>query len=255
MLLTRFQCLGRRQWGELCDGGQTIAVLAGSPFEGTLERSGRELAIEAVKLLPSATPTKIVCVGSNYRAHCLEMGRPIPDVPTLFLKPPSALVAHGEAIELPPDVGRVDFEGELAVVMGRRIRRANAQEAADAALGLTILNDVTARELQRKDVQFTRAKGFDTFCPVGPVVATGLRPDALQLTTRVNGTVVQSSPISDQIFGVWELVSFVSHVMTLEPGDVVSTGTPSGVGPLVAGDRVAVTVSGVGTLENPVVSS
>lgn len=253
MQLIHFYCMGRRQWGEVLGGQEGIRVLSGTPWEGELSDTGHVLSFDAIHPLPACRPSKIVCVGSNYRRHCEEMGRPIPEVPKLFIKPPSALLADGGVIELPPGVGRVDFEGELAVVIGRRARRIKAGEAANYVLGSTILNDVTARDIQRADVQFTRAKGFDTFCPLGPWIETDVDPSDLALSTTVNGTVKQDSRTSDMIFGPMALVSFVSHVMTLEPGDVISTGTPSGVGKLEEGDEVAITIEGIGTLTNPVV--
>jgi 2-keto-4-pentenoate hydratase/2-oxohepta-3-ene-1,7-dioic acid hydratase in catechol pathway len=202
----------------------------------------------------TAAPSKIVCVGTNYRAHAAEMGKPLPDEPLLFLKPPSAIIGPGQAIVRPRGYERVDYEGELAVVIGRRARRVPPERALEHVAGLTCLNDVTVRDLQKKDVQFTRAKGFDTFCPVGPRVASGLDPSRLRLETRVNGKVRQSSSTADLIFDVPALVAFVSRVMTLEEGDLISTGTPSGVGNLEPGDLVEVEIEGIGVLANPVVS-
>jgi len=251
--LLRFYAFGRTSWGRFHDG--EVQVLDGSPFEGAgLQPTDTVVSAEAVEWLPPTAPTKIVCIGSNYRAHCVEMGRAVPAVPKLFLKPPSALLAHGGAIRR-PDVGRVDFEGELAVVIGRRASGISPAEVERHLLGCTVLNDVTARELQRADVQFTRAKGFDTFCPVGPWIDTDVDPEDLAIETKVNGEVKQSSRTSDMVFGVRELVSFISNVMTLQPGDIVSTGTPSGVGPIVAGDRIAMTIEGIGLLENEVIDA
>jgi 2-keto-4-pentenoate hydratase/2-oxohepta-3-ene-1,7-dioic acid hydratase in catechol pathway len=199
-------------------------------------------------------PSKIVCIGTNYRAHAVEMGKPLPDEPLLFMKPPSALIGPGEAIVRPPGYQRVDHEGELAVVIGRRARRVERGRALEHVAGFTCLNDVTVRDLQKKDVQFTRAKGFDTFCPVGPRVVPGLDPSALRIETRVNGQVRQSSTTADLIFDVPTLIAFVSGVMTLEEGDLLSTGTPSGVGNLEPGDRVEIEIEGIGVLENPVIA-
>ena len=198
-------------------------------------------------------PTKIVCIGANYRAHVAEMGKQVPEEPVLFMKPPSALLPAGEPIVRPRGYGRVDFEGELALVIGRRARRVSAPRALDVVLGLTIVNDVTVRDLQAKDGQWTRAKGFDSFCPLGPHIAVGLDPSDLRITTRVNGEIRQDSRTSDLIFAVPFLIEFISRHMTLEPGDVISTGTPSGVGNLVPGDQVAVEIEGIGVLENPVI--
>jgi 2-keto-4-pentenoate hydratase/2-oxohepta-3-ene-1,7-dioic acid hydratase in catechol pathway len=198
-------------------------------------------------------PSKIVCIGANYRAHVAEMGKEVPEEPVLFMKPASAMVAAGEPIVRPRGYKRVDFEGELALVIGRRARRVSAARALDVILGLTIVNDVTVRDLQAKDGQWTRAKGFDSFCPLGPHIVAGLDPRDLRLVTRVNGEVKQDSRTSDLIFGVPFLIEFITRHMTLEPGDVISTGTPSGVGNLAPGDRVAIEIEGIGVLENPVI--
>jgi 2-keto-4-pentenoate hydratase/2-oxohepta-3-ene-1,7-dioic acid hydratase in catechol pathway len=197
-------------------------------------------------------PSKVVGVGLNYRAHAAEMGKAIPDEPLLFLKPPSALIGPGEAIALPPGYQRIDFEGELGIVIGTRARRVEKEQALDVVAGYTCVNDVTVRDLQVKDVQYTRAKGFDSFCPNGPRVAAGLDPSDLTIETRVNGEVRQRSSTSDMIFDVPAIVAFVSGVMTLEPGDLITTGTPPGVGPLAPGDRVEIEIEGIGVLENPV---
>jgi 2-keto-4-pentenoate hydratase/2-oxohepta-3-ene-1,7-dioic acid hydratase in catechol pathway len=198
-------------------------------------------------------PSKIVCVGTNYRAHAAEMNKPVPDEPLLFMKPPSALAAAGEPIVRPRGYKRVDFEGELAFVVSRRARRVPAARALDHVLGFTCLNDVTVRDLQVKDGQFTRAKGFDGFCPLGPVIRAGLDPSDLRLVTRLNGEIKQDSSTSDLIFSVPQLVEFISRYMTLEAGDIVSTGTPSGVANLSPGDTVEIEIQGIGKLSNPVV--
>jgi len=200
------------------------------------------------------SPTKIIGVGLNYRAHALEMGKPLPEEPLLFLKPPSALIPPGAAIVRPPGYARVDYEGELAIVIGKRARRVARERALDFVRGFTCLNDVTVRDLQKKDVQYTRAKGFDTFCPVGPRVAEGLDPAKLAIETRLNGEVRQRSTTADLIFDVPTLVWFISHVMTLEEGDLISTGTPPGVGNLTPGDRVEIEIEGIGILDNPVIA-
>lgn len=200
--------------------------------------------------LPS--PGKIIAVGLNYRSHAAELGMTVPDEPILFMKPPSALIGDGEAIVLPPGAGQVDYEAELAVVIGKRARSVTAAEAPGFILGYTCANDVTARELQAKDGQWTRSKSFDTFCPVGPAVETGTpAPEAL-VELVLNGEVRQSAPLSDMIFPPLQLVEFISGIMTLEPGDVILTGTPPGVGALASGDMAAVRVAGVGVLENTV---
>jgi 2-keto-4-pentenoate hydratase/2-oxohepta-3-ene-1,7-dioic acid hydratase in catechol pathway len=199
-------------------------------------------------------PSKIVCVGQNYRAHVAEMGHQVPSEPILFLKAPSALAGSGEPIVRPAGYTRVDFEGELALVIGRRARRIDPVRAMDYVLGLSCLNDVTVRDFQEKDGQWTRAKGMDGFCPFGPLIRAGLDPSDLRLTSRVNGQVKQDSRTSDLIFPVAQLLEFITRYITLEPGDIVSTGTPSGVGNLTAGDVVEVEIEGVGVLSNPVVA-
>lgn len=195
-------------------------------------------------------PSKIVCVGRNYRAHAKELGNEVPSEPLLFLKPPSAVIADGESIVLPRESARVEHEGELAVVIGKRARRVKAEDVPSVIEGYTVANDVTARDLQRKDVQFTRGKGFDTFCPIGPaLVRERPSPDAA-ISVTVNGTRRQHGFLRDMVFSIDVLVAFISDVMTLEPGDVILTGTPEGVGPLLDGDVVEVSIEGVGALRN-----
>ncbi len=209
-----------------------------------------------VKLLAPVSPSKIVCVGRNYKDHAAELGNPMPDEPLLFLKPPSAIVGHEEAIQLPAASSRVEHEGELGVVIGRRTHRlGDSENPLDYVLGYTCVNDVTARDLQRRDVQFTRAKSFDTFCPIGPFIVTGVDPFDLQVETHVNGQMRQRGRTAAMAFPVSYLIRYISHIMTLEAGDVISTGTPAGVGPLVAGDVCEVVVENVGTLGNPVRAS
>jgi 2-keto-4-pentenoate hydratase/2-oxohepta-3-ene-1,7-dioic acid hydratase in catechol pathway len=199
-------------------------------------------------------PSKIIGIGLNYRAHALEMGKGLPEEPLMFLKPRSAMIANGEAIERPAGYDRVDFEGELGVVIGQRARRVPRERALEVVLGMVCVNDVTVRDLQKRDVQYSRAKGFDTFCPIGPRIVAGVDPTKLALVTRVNGVVRQDSTTADLIFDVPTLISFVSNYMTLEPGDVISTGTPSGVGNLTPGDVVEIEVEGIGVLRNPVIA-
>jgi 2-keto-4-pentenoate hydratase/2-oxohepta-3-ene-1,7-dioic acid hydratase in catechol pathway len=204
-------------------------------------------------------PSKIVCVGRNYAAHARELGNALPTEPVLFLKPPSALIGDGATIVLPRASARVEHEGEIGVVIGRRVRGANEAEASAAIGGITCVNDVTARDLQKTDAQWTRAKGFDTFCPWGPriLAVDGARFDfgALEVWCRVNGKLRQHGRARDMAFNIPFLVAYISRVMTLEPGDLVATGTPGGVGPLVAGDVVEVEVSGVGVLRNSVAAA
>jgi 2-keto-4-pentenoate hydratase/2-oxohepta-3-ene-1,7-dioic acid hydratase in catechol pathway len=197
-------------------------------------------------------PSKIVCVGRNYAEHAKELGNEAPPEPILFLKAPSSVLAPEGTIIRPPQSQRVDFEGELAIVIGRQARNVRRADWRGYVLGFTCGNDVTARDLQKKDVQFTRAKSFDTFCPIGPVIETDLDPSALNLVTRVNGEVKQKGNTRDMIFPCGFLVEFISSVMTLCPGDVILTGTPAGVGPLQSGDVVEVEIDGIGTLRNHV---
>ena len=219
----------------------------------TASASGPPVNLSEARLHAPVTPSKIVCVGRNYREHAAELGNPMPDEPLLFLKPPSAIVGPEEAVLLPEISERVEHEGELGVVIGRRATRLGADDdPLSYVFGYTCLNDVTARDLQRRDVQFTRGKSFDTFCPVGPHVVTGLDPTDLRVTTRVNGETRQNARTSAMAFPVGFLIRYISQVMTLLPGDLIATGTPAGVGPLRAGDAVEVEVEGVGVLRNTV---
>jgi 2-keto-4-pentenoate hydratase/2-oxohepta-3-ene-1,7-dioic acid hydratase in catechol pathway len=205
-----------------------------------------------VELLPPVQPSKIVCVGRNYAAHAAEHNAEVPSEPMTFLKPPSALIGPGVAIELPANAGRIDHEAELVIVIGRRIRHATRENALDAVLGYTCANDVSARDYQKKDGQWGRAKGFDTFCPLGPWIVTDLDPSDLAIRCTVNDAVQQDSRTSNMVFDVPALITFISSVMTLEPGDIILTGTPAGVSPLSSGDVVRVEIEGIGTLENPI---
>jgi 2-keto-4-pentenoate hydratase/2-oxohepta-3-ene-1,7-dioic acid hydratase in catechol pathway len=214
---------------------------------------GEPLSFKDVKFLSPTRPTKIVAVGLNYRAHAEEMGKPIPEEPLIFLKPSTAVISNKMKIVLPKMSDRVDYEGELAVVIGRKCRKVSPEEAKEYILGYSCFNDVTARDLQKKDVQYTRAKSFDTFGPYGPWINTDIDPIGLRIETRVNGEVRQRGNTEDMIFSPFELVSFVSQIMTLLPGDVISTGTPPGVGPLNPDDRVEVEIEGIGSLINYVV--
>jgi 2-keto-4-pentenoate hydratase/2-oxohepta-3-ene-1,7-dioic acid hydratase in catechol pathway len=200
-------------------------------------------------------PAKILGVGLNYRAHAAEMKKALPDEPLFFMKPSSALIGPGEAIVRPRDWQRMDFEGELGVIIGRTCRRVPREKALEVVGGFTVVNDVTVRDLQVKDVQYTRAKGFDTFCPVGPrvVPAGAIDPGNCRIVTRVNGKVRQDSTTADMIFDVAAIIAVASRCMTLEAGDLITTGTPPGVGPLVAGDVVEIEIEGIGALSNPVI--
>jgi 2-keto-4-pentenoate hydratase/2-oxohepta-3-ene-1,7-dioic acid hydratase in catechol pathway len=237
------------------DGGAIFFAEEEAIFGRRFEpRDAKEsVPLDEARLVVPVAPTKIVCVGRNYREHAAELGNEMPAEPLLFLKAPSSLIGHEEAITLTPYSERVEHEGELAVVIGRKARDiTDAENPLDYVLGYTCANDVTARDLQKRDVQFTRAKSFDTFCPVGPFVVTDIDPLDLLVETRVNGEVRQRGRTSQMAFSVPFLVRFVSRMMTLEAGDLISTGTPAGVGPLRDGDTVEVEVENVGTLRNPV---
>lgn len=210
-----------------------------------------EVSIEEVRLIAPVSPSKIVCVGRNYKEHAAELGNPMPTEPLLFLKAPSSIIGPEEDIELPPESKQVEHEGELAVVIGRLARRLQPDDdSLHYVMGYTCLNDVTARDLQRKDVQFTRGKSFDTFCPLGPVIETNLNPLDVEVATRVNGEIRQRGRTSQMAFPVPMLIRYISHIMTLYPGDVIATGTPAGVSRLSTGDTVEVEVEGIGTLRN-----
>lgn len=228
-----------------------VGLIEGSPY-GDFRRLEAELNLDAVELLAPVQPSKIICVGRNYVDHAKEHGVDVPEVPMLFLKPPSALIGHGKPIVLPPQSNQVEHEAELTVVIGKRGRWISPGEAMDYVFGYTIGNDVTARDLQRRDGQWTRGKGFDTFCPVGPWIETELDTYDLLVTCRVNGDVRQMASTRDMVFSIPQLIAFASSVMTLEPGDLLLTGTPAGVSPLSAGDVVEVSIEGIGALSNPV---
>ncbi|MDX6693647.1 MAG: hypothetical protein QOF02_1250 [Blastocatellia bacterium] len=234
--------------------GETIHPLtSANPFDSPLRTSEDKISLSEVRLLAPVMPSKIVCVGRNYRDHAAELGNSMLTEPLLFFKPPSAIIAPLEAIELPVQSNQVEHEGELGVVIGRSARRlAVTDDALAYVLGYTCVNDVTARDLQRKDVQFTRAKSFDTFCPVGPWIETALGPNDLAVTARVNGEVKQQARTSAMAFSVPAIIRYISQIMTLYPGDLIATGTPAGVSRLKAGDVVEVEVEGIGVLSNSV---
>jgi 2-keto-4-pentenoate hydratase/2-oxohepta-3-ene-1,7-dioic acid hydratase in catechol pathway len=235
-----------------------VAELGGHPFGAAdaIRFTGARYPVADVRLLAPVLPSKVVAIGKNYAAHAREMGGEAPDEPVIFLKPSTSVAGPVDAIVRPVRLSnRVDYEGELAVVIGRLCRDVPAERAAESIFGYTCANDVTARDLQAKDGQWARAKGFDTFCPLGPWIETELDPADLELTTTVNGETRQQSRTSLLLHGVAELVSYVSAVMTLLPGDVLLTGTPDGVGPLERGDQVSVRIEGIGTLSNRVVDS
>jgi 2-keto-4-pentenoate hydratase/2-oxohepta-3-ene-1,7-dioic acid hydratase in catechol pathway len=229
---------------------EMLHPVSGSVF-GRFRVDKKGLPIGRVKLLPPIKPTKIIGVGRNYRAHSREMGNPLPEEPMLFLKPPSALIGPGGTILYPDASRRVDFEGELAVVIKKEARHlADDADPMDFVLGYTCFNDVTARDLQTRDVQFTRAKSFDTFAAVGPCIAVGIDPSRLRVKTFLNGKVKQSASTASMVFPVPFLIRYISWIMTLLPGDIIATGTPAGVGPMSPGDRVDVQIENVGVLSN-----
>lgn len=230
-----------------------LVVLAGDPLFAGYETTGDRVPIaDAVILAPVIPRSKIVCVGKNYHDHAAEMGGEAPEEPLLFLKPNTAVIGPGDAIVRPAISERTEHEGELAVVIGRIAKNVSVEHALDHVLGYTIANDVTARDLQRKDGQWTRAKGFDTFCPLGPTINTDFDPATATLQTRVNGEVRQKAPLTDMIHSVADIIAHASAVFTLLPGDVILTGTPAGVGEFVAGDTVEVEITGLGILRNTV---
>jgi 2-keto-4-pentenoate hydratase/2-oxohepta-3-ene-1,7-dioic acid hydratase in catechol pathway len=248
----RVEVEGRARWAEVV--GDALHLLYDSPF--SLSPQGREatLSLASAKWLPVSPASKVVAIGQNYRKHAEEMGKTVPVEPLIFTKPMTALNAHLSPIVLPPASEEVHYEAELALVIGKLLKNASLEEAAAGIFALTCFNDVTARDIQKREVQHTRAKGYDTFASCGPVMVTGLSPDDLRIQCRVNGVTKQDSRTSDMVHKSAALVSFISHVMTLLPGDLVSTGTPSGVGALKSGDVVEVELEGIGVLRNPVTS-
>ena len=250
MQIVRFRAGGKTRYGGL--EGASVVEYSGTPWS-VFRRGRRRYALRQVLLLAPTVPSKIVAVGLNYRDHAVEMNMPLPEEPRIFLKPVSAIVGPDDPIVLPPQSARVEHEAELAVVMKRRCHNVAAERARDYVLGYTCLNDVTARDIQARDRGPTRAKAFDTFCPLGPCIATDIDPNAATVEALVNGIVRQSGSTKDFVFPVEDLIARVSEVMTLLPGDVIATGTPAGVGPLHAADRVEIRIDGVGVLKNPVV--
>jgi 2-keto-4-pentenoate hydratase/2-oxohepta-3-ene-1,7-dioic acid hydratase in catechol pathway len=249
MKLIRFLGQGRPSLGIL--SGNEVSELDGdffTPFR-TLKTS---ILFSQIQLLPPCTPSKIIAVGLNYRDHAKELNLPVPDTPIVFLKPPTAVIGPGEAVLYPATSSQVDYEAELGVVIKDRIRNISPSSARDHILGYTCANDVTARDLQKNDGQWTRAKSFDTFCPVGPWIETDLNPEDLLIESYLNGERRQSSRTSQFIFTVDSLVSFISGIMTLEPGDLIITGTPAGIGPMKPGDEIEVRIEGIGSLKNTV---
>ncbi len=240
--------------GAVQPGDDVVRILQGTFFEDPIP-TGEEVPIDDVRLLAPILPSKLVCVGKNYAAHAAEFGMTVPEEPLLFLKPSTAVIGPHDPIRLLPISKRVDYEGEMAVVIGRLARDVRAEEAYRVILGYTCANDVTLRDLQKTDDQWARAKGFDGSCPLGPWIETVVDPNDVRLWTRLNGDTVQSGRSQDMVYGVATLIEYITSFMTLLPGDVLLTGTPEGVGRLSDGDVVEVEVEGVGTLSNPVVGS
>jgi 2-keto-4-pentenoate hydratase/2-oxohepta-3-ene-1,7-dioic acid hydratase in catechol pathway len=235
-------------------GAETVVPISGHPF-GELQLAGPPRPLADVRLVAPVLPSKIVAVGRNYADHAAELGNEVPAEPLIFLKPSTSIIGPYETIAYPTELSsRVDYEGELAVIIGRLCREVTVERAPEVIFGYTCANDVTARDLQKSDPQWTRGKGFDTFCPLGPWVTTDLDTSDLELTTTLAGEVKQTGRTSQFIFGIPHLIAYISQVMTLVPGDVILTGTPAGVGPMQVGDQVSVTIDGIGTLTNRVVA-
>jgi len=241
----------REEYGILLD--ERIRVIDGTPFDDIIKQTDLYRDASAVKLLAPCLPSKVVAVGVNYRSHGEEMSHQIPDEPLIFIKPSTSVIGPGDSIVYPESSKRVDYEGELGVVIKMETRHVSRPEAPDYILGYTCVNDVTARDIQASDKQWTRSKSFDTFCPIGPCIETELDPDNAQLETLLNGQLKQKTSTGDLVFPVYELVSFISRVMTLLPGDVIATGTTSGIGPMQRGDTIEVKIDNIGTLRNRVV--
>ncbi|WP_345764213.1 fumarylacetoacetate hydrolase family protein [Diaminobutyricibacter sp. McL0608] len=252
MKIARFSHEGALSYG-IVDENELV-VLAADPMFAGFDTTGERVPLSKVSslLAPVIPRSKVVAVGKNYREHAAEMGGEAPEAPLLFLKPNTAVIGPGDTIVLPPQSQQVDFEGELAIVIGRIAKNVPAANFADYVFGYTVANDVTARDLQKTDGQWARAKGFDTFCPLGPVIETEFDPSVATLRTRVNGELKQDGVLSDMVHGIAEIVEYASSVWTLLPADVILTGTPAGVGPIVDGDIVEIEISGIGSLSNPV---
>ncbi|MCW5874577.1 MAG: fumarylacetoacetate hydrolase family protein [Anaerolineales bacterium] len=249
MRIIRYQEQSAARYGWVLD--DKAGPIEGDPY-GAFQRGEATIPLAGLTLLPPVTPSKIVCVGRNYVAHAKELGNEVPEVPMLFLKPPSSVLAPGGTIVLPPQTQQVEHEAELTVVIGKRGRWIEPDDVKDHILGYTIANDITARDLQKRDGQWTRGKGFDTFCPFGPWVETEFDPADAVVTCTVNGELRQMGSTRDMIFSVRQLLAYISSVMTLEPGDLVLTGTPAGVGPLKEGDELVTSIEGLGELRNAV---
>ncbi len=249
MKFVRYQVRGKIFYGLLEE--DIVQEISGSIF-GDFETTSAKYKLQEIRLLAPAEPTKIICVGLNFRDHIEELGDKIPEYPSHFLKPLTTVIGPEDPILYPRIARQVDYEGELAVVVKDRVKDVSVEEALNHVLGYTCFNDVTERELSRRQGQLTRSKGFDTFAAFGPCIATGLDPSRLTIRTRLNGKLMQDGRTQDMVFTVAFLISYISQCMTLLPGDLISTGTPKGVGPIIPGDVVEVEIEGIGTLRNPV---
>jgi len=248
----RFQVGSRESWG-IVENDKTVTAVLGNPFTGWTEQK-RRYDLTDLKLLPPASPSKVVCVGLNYRKHAAESGMEIPKEPLLFFKPPSAVIGPEEGVIYSPLTQRLDYECELAIVFGKTAKNVPVEKAFEYIAGFTCANDISARDLQRQDGQWARAKGMDTFCPLGPFLVNEIDPVGLRIQTRLNGQIKQDSNTGDMVFKPDFLVHFVSRAFTMQPGDVIITGTPEGIGPMQVGDRVEVIIEKIGTLANPIVA-
>lgn len=252
MKICRFSKDGIEKWGVV--EGESVLEIENPFAANPVKKTGEGLSLDDVKLLAPVMPSKIIAIGLNYKAHAAEFNKPLPEEPMIFMKPSTAVIGPGDSIIYPSHMSRrVDFEGELAVVIGKKAKDVPVEDVKGYILGYTCFNDITARDLQGKDIQYTRAKGFDTFAAIGPWIETGLDPANVRIETYLNGEKRQDTSTQDMIFDACKLVSFVSHVMTLLPGDVIATGTPSGVGKMKPGNKVEVVIEGIGKLENVVV--
>ena len=251
MKIAKFRYKKSILWGIINANG-SITCLKGEPF-GKIKKTTKKVSLKKIELLAPATPSKIILVGLNYRDHARELKMPIPKEPIIFLKPPTSLTAHNESIVFPNGVKQLDYEAELALVIKKKTRNITKNNYHKYILGYTALNDITARDLQAKDIQWTRAKSFDNFCPIGPWLETEFNPNSARIQLRLNGKLRQDSSTANFIFSVGYIVSFVSKVMTLLPGDIISTGTPPGVGPMKKGDKVQVFIEGIGNLINYII--
>ncbi|UCH12329.1 MAG: fumarylacetoacetate hydrolase family protein [Candidatus Omnitrophota bacterium] len=241
---------------KICYGmveNRSASLIDGSIFD-KFKITKKKIDISKITLLPPVNPGKVICVGLNYKDHAKELNMPIPDEAIIFIKPPTSITGHNQKITYPECVKRLDYEAELAVIIKKEAKNIDKEDAKDYILGYTCLNDVTARDIQKKDIQWTRAKSFDTFCPIGPFIVTDIKPDNLSIKLYLNGKIKQSSTTANLIFKIDKLVSFISNVMTLKPGDVIATGTPPGVGPMNINDKVEVKIEKIGTLANTVAS-